>query len=197
MIGFINGIAQILKDNFIIIENNGIGYKIFATQKVLKYIQFDSKKIKIYTFMNVNENEISLFGFFDLDELNIFEKLITVSGVGAKSAISLINSSSPNEIALAIITSDIKQLSKGQGIGKKTAERIVLELKDKIETTDAICINNQSINNIQNDENKLDAIEALIALGFSKMDVVSAINKIKDDLPTEKIISLALKNLSS
>lgn len=196
MISFIKGYAEIFKENIVLIENNGIGYKIFVTETVLNSINKNSGEMKIYTYMNVKEDEISLFGFLNVSELDIFQKLISVSGVGPKGAISLLNSMSPSEIALAIITSDIKALSKGQGIGKKTAERITLELKDKIETTDAMGINKEDFAQAENDENKIEAIEALISLGFSRSEVVSAINKIKEDLPSDKLISKALKSLS-
>lgn len=197
MISFIKGNVEIFKENTILIENNGIGYKIFATESILKSINKNYQEMKIYTYMNVKEDEISLFGFLNKDELDIFQKLISVSGVGPKGAISLLNSMQPSEISLAIITSDIKALSKGQGIGKKTAERISLELKDKIETTDAISFAKEDFEEVENNSNKLDAIEALIALGFQRAEVISSINKIKEDLPANKLISKALQILSN
>lgn len=196
MISFIKGSAEIFKEKTIIIENSGIGYKVFVTDRVIEYVSKNNQNVKIYTYMNVKEDEISLFGFLDKDELNIFEKLITISGVGPKGAVSLLNAMSPSEISLAIITSDIKALSKGQGIGKKTAERIALELKDKIEIFDTIQTKKEAFNQAENDTDKKEAIEALISLGFSKSEAVLAINKIDEDLPLDKLISKALKNLS-
>ncbi|MDE6357081.1 MAG: Holliday junction branch migration protein RuvA [Eubacteriales bacterium] len=196
MISFIKGSVEIFKEKTIIIENNGIGYKVFVTDRALEYALKNKQEVKIYTYMNVKEDEISLFGFFDIDELNIFEKLISISGVGPKGSISLLNAMQPYEIALAIITSDTKALSKGQGIGKKTAERIALELKDKIEMFETIGTDIKIFEDTENNLDKKEAIEALMALGFSKSETVKAINEINEDLSTEKLISKALKVLS-
>lgn len=196
MISFIKGSVEIFKEKTIIIENNGIGYKVFVTDRALEYALKNKQEVKIYTYMNVKEDEISLFGFFDIDELNTFEKLISISGVGPKGAISLLNAMQPYEIALAIITSDTKALSKGQGIGKKTAERIALELKDKIEMFETIGTDIKIFEDTENNLDKKEAIEALMALGFSKSETVKAINEINEDLSTEKLISKALKVLS-
>lgn len=200
MISFIKGSVEIFKEKTILIENNGIGYKVFVTDRVLEYVSKNTQEVKIYTYMNANMNvkeiEISLFGFLNIDELNIFEKLISISGVGPKGAISLLNAMQPSEIALAIITSDIKALSKGQGIGKKTAERIALELKDKIEMFETIGTDIKIFEDTENNLDKKEAIEALTALGFSRSETVKAINEINEDLSTEKLISKALKVLS-
>ena len=184
MISFIKGNIEILKENFLIIENNGIGYKINISGK-------------LYTFMNVKEGDISLFGFLTLEELQLFEKLITVSGVGPKGAIALLNIMSPQEIISAIITSDIKVLSSGQGIGKKIAQRIALELKDKVDIIDAINTEPQITENIEENDNTKETLDALISLGFTKLEILKAINSIEDkNLPVDKMIGLCLKKLS-
>lgn len=200
MISFIKGSAEIFKEKIILIENNGIGYKVFVTDRVLEYVSRNTQEVKIYTYMNASMNikeiEISLFGFLNIDELNIFEKLISISGVGPKGAISLLNVMQPSEIALAIITSDVKSLSKGQGIGKKTAERIALELKDKMELFDTINTNKNVFEDTENNLDKKEAIEALISLGFSRSETIKAINEVNENLSTENLISKALKVLS-
>ncbi len=194
LISFIKGVAKIFSPNTILIINNGIGYKVFVTDKVLEHISKTSLEIEVYTYMNIKQDEISLFGFLLKEELDIFEKLILVSGVGPKSAISLLNAMSFDELMTAIMYSDTKKLAKGVGIGSKTAQRIVLELKDKI--FDKAYEN--TLNYINNNETdiKKDAIEALLELGFSKSEVILAIDKIQEDLPLDKIISKALKLLS-
>ena len=147
--------------------------------------------------MNVKEGDISLFGFLTLEELQLFERLITVSGVGPKGAIALLNIMSPQEIISAIITSDIKALSSGQGIGKKIAQRIALELKDKVDIIDAINIEPQVAQDIEQDDNTRETLEALVALGFTKQEILKAINNIEDkNIPVDKMISLCLKKLS-
>ncbi len=197
MISFIKGNIEILKEGLIIIENNGIGYKVNVSEKLYSYLYKNRQNVKIYTFMNVKEGEISLFGFLTLDELQLFERLITVSGVGPKGAIALLNVMTPQEIITAIITSDIKALSSGQGIGKKIAQRIALELKDKVDISDAINIEPQVINDIEEDDTTKETLEALIALGFTRQEIVRAINSIEDkNISVDKMISLCLKKLS-
>ena len=197
MISFIKGNIEILKEGLIIIENNGIGYKVNVSEKLYSYLYKNRQNVKIYTFMNVKEGEISLFGFLTLDELQLFERLITVSGVGPKGAIALLNVMTPQEIITAIITSDIKALSSGQGIGKKIAQRIALELKDKVDISDAINIEPQVINDIEEDATTKETLEALIALGFTRQEIVRAINSIEDkNISVDKMISLCLKKLS-
>ncbi len=197
MISFIKGNIEILKEGLIIIENNGIGYKVNVSEKLYSYLYKNRQNVKIYTFMNVKEGEISLFGFLTLDELQLFERLITVSGVGPKGAIALLNVMTPQEIITAIITSDIKALSSGQGIGKKIAQRIALELKDKVDISDAINIEPQVINDIEEDDTTKETLEALIALGFTRQEIVKSINSIEDkNISVDKMISLCLKKLS-
>ena len=197
MISFIKGNIEILKEGLIIIENNGIGYKVNVSEKLYSYLYKNRQNVKIYTFMNVKEGEISLFGFLTLDELQLFERLITVSGVGPKGAIALLNVMTPQEIITAIITSDIKALSSGQGIGKKIAQRIALELKDKVDISHAINIEPEVINDIEEDDTTKETLEALIALGFTRQEIVRAINSIEDkNISVDKMISLCLKKLS-
>ena len=199
MISFIKGDIEILKEGLIIIENNGIGYKINVSDNLYAYLCKNRKDIKLYTYMNVKEGDISLYGFLDLEELSLFERLITVSGVGPKGAIALLSVMSVREIISAIITSDIKALSSGQGIGKKIAQRIALELKDKVDIEEAINmdIDMQTVDNIEEDGATKETLEALVALGFTKQEILKAISSIEDkNIPVDKMISLCLKKLS-
>ncbi len=199
MISFIKGDIEILKEGLIIIENNGIGYKINVSENLYAYLCKNRKDIKLYTYMNVKEGDISLYGFLDLEELSLFERLITVSGVGPKGAIALLSVMSVREIISAIITSDIKALSSGQGIGKKIAQRIALELKDKVDIEEAINmdIDMQTVDSIEEDGATKETLEALVALGFTKQEILKAISSIDDkNIPVDKMISLCLKKLS-
>ena len=147
--------------------------------------------------MNIKEGEISLFGFLTLEEVQLFEMLITVSGVGPKGAISLLNVMNPKEIISAIITSDIKTLSSGQGIGKKIAQRIALELKDKVDILDAIDIEPKIVEDIEENDTTKETLEALVTLGFTKQEILKAISSIEDkNIPVDKMIGLCLKKLS-
>ncbi|MBR1737157.1 MAG: Holliday junction branch migration protein RuvA [Firmicutes bacterium] len=201
MISYIKGKAEYIGSNYVIIDNNGIGYKIFVSDLTAARIPRD-KEIKIYTYMSVREDDISLFGFSSREELSMFNMLIGVSGIGPKGALALLAALSPGDIALAIITDDVKTLSSGQGIGKKTAQRIILELKDKMakENTaeniaDAAAVT--AAMDIEKSDEKNDAFSALIMLGFERGEAMKAISAVYEDgMNTEKIVSLALKKLS-
>ncbi len=198
MIGFIKAITEYIGDGIIVIENNGIGYRINVSSATAGRLNTNSE-VKIYTYMAVREDEISLYGFMNKEELNMFNLLIGVTGVGPKSALSLLGSMSPSELALAIITDDIKSISQGQGIGKKTAQRIALELKDKISNEQAVADSSAMASVEQGSDNsaKSEAIEALTSLGFTKAEINGAINAIyMENMTSSEIISKALRVLS-
>lgn len=203
MISYIKGTITFIYENRIVIENNGIGYNVWISENTRSKLAVNDKVIKIFTYMNVKEDSIDLFGFLSMEELDIFNKLISVSGVGPKSALSLLSSMEPSKITLAIITDDITALSRGQGIGKKTAQRIVLELKDKIDaleySNNFVGLSDINISNIKNiDSEKQDAIDALLSLGFGRSEVIKAVTEIDGATSTSsEIIKTALKKLSA
>lgn len=197
MIGYIKGDIELITNDLIVIENNGIGYRINVNDRTISKISNKIKGVKIFTFMNVKEDEISLFGFTNLDELNIFKKLITVSGVGPKGALSLLNCMSADELITSIICSDIKKLSSGQGIGKKIAARISMELKEKVEISLPFKETQNSLNITDENSEVKEAVEALTALGFSKSEIMLKVSSTDlDNLTSSQIISLLLKKLS-
>lgn len=202
MINYIKGEITYISENFVIIENNGIGYNIQVSENTRSSLSL-GENVKLYTYMNVKEDGINLFGFLSMDEIDIFNKLISVSGVGPKAALAILAVMSPADVVLAIITDDIKALSQGQGIGKKIAQRIALELKDKVDTFDYSDIqleaNGVSISTKSNEMNgeKQDAIDGLIALGFGKSETVKAVMETTDDLSSAEIIKIVLKKLSA
>lgn len=198
MISYINGELKLVEDSFVIVEANGIGYNIQISPYTMGKLPALNQQVKIFTFMNVSENDISLFGFMSMEELNMFNRLKTVNGVGAKSALGILGVLTPSEISLAILTEDIKQLSRCPGIGKKTAQRIALELKDKVTDSEAmgqISDTDLSINTQLSNE-KADAVEALITLGFSRSEAVMAVGKLEGDYNSNQLVSQALRLLS-
>ena len=206
MISYIKGKVVYISENYIIVENNDIGYNIQVSENTISKLSNIKDSIaKIYTYMNVKEDEISLFGFLSLNELEMFNKLISVSGVGPKGALSILSVMTPENIALAIITDDINALSKGQGIGKKTAQRLALELKDKVDAfTNIEFIGNSEtfisdVNTSGKNMNteKQDAIDGLVALGFGRSEAVKVAIEADDSLSSAEIIKISLKKLSS
>lgn len=199
MYAYIKGKIVEKSNNYVIIENNGIGYRIFMTMTSIEKITDNNEEIKIYTYYQVREDNISLYGFLQKEELRMFELLLSVSGVGAKSAIAMLSSILPSEFAMAIIQNDTSKLTKIQGVGAKTAARIVLELKDKLKTEEAISKSNNTIKEAIKSEQETDeAIQALQILGYGKKEIEKAIAQIDlTGLSVQDIIKNALRLLGN
>ena len=207
MYSYIKGIIEEINLDHIVIDNNGIGYKINASANTIMKVKI-GHECKIYTKLIVKEDDMSLCGFYDKEELKMFELLISVSGVGAKTALTMLAICEPSEFALAVISEDIKTLTTIPGIGPKSAKRIILELKDKIKKEQQIeeltnaskGIKQDSETNIKvkqaiQDDNKiLEAIAALQVLGYNRKSIEKAFEKIenKKELSTEDLIKKGL-----
>lgn len=196
MISYIKGKLDSKNIDNIVVDVGGIGYKIFMSITSIDRVGEIGNDVKIYTYMRVREDDVSLYGFCTNEELKMFEQLLGVSGVGAKSALTILSNISPSSFALAIISDDIATLKSLPGIGAKSAQRMILELKDKMKTQDAIEI--QSIPTkviVKNDKTK-DAVEALQVLGYARKDIETVIANIDtNSLSVEEIIKQALKYL--
>lgn len=198
MISYIIGeIKYIGEDNFVI-ENNNIGYFINSSFNTIKTLEINNE-FKIFTKMNVREDDISLFGFSSKDELEIFELLTSVSTIGPKNAIAILSTLNVDKIKLAIVNNDIDTLTKAKGIGKKTASRIILELVDKVKKmaiNDDISISNPDIDNITSNGEIEVAREALLNLGYQRNSIDKVLSSLKDsDLSLEEIIKESLKRM--
>ena len=193
MISYVKGTVAYMGNDCIVVDNNGIGYNIQVSSSTASAVVME-KEVQIYTYMNVKENELSLFGFLTKEELNMFNLLISVNGVGPKSAVAMLGALSPSQLALAIATEDIKALSVGQGIGKKIAQRIALELKDKV-GADTITTGVELVQKVDvTTGERAEALSALMALGFTKNEAENAIKAVfVNGMATEEIISKALK----
>lgn len=196
MFSYIKGILEIKSSNFIVVDVNGIGFKIFMPLTSIQKLEETGKTVKIYTYMQVKEDDISLYGFTTNEELRMFELLISVSGIGAKSAITMLSSVTPSKFALAVISNDVKSLTKIPGIGTKSAQRIILELKDKLKTEESISkiedVTGMQGNVVQS-ENKSEAIQALQVLGYTKFEIEEVLAKIDmQNKNVEEIIRNAL-----
>ncbi len=197
MFSYIKGILEVKNLNYVVIDVNGIGFKIFMSESAIQRLEETGNTVKIYTHMNVKEDDLSLYGFITNEELRMFELLIGVSGVGAKSAISMLSSITPSKFALAVISNDVKTLTKIPGIGPKSAQRIILELKDKLKTEEAIQTNNIELKTSIVEDNKLEeAVQALKVLGYTRQEIESVLAKIEvNTLTVEDIIRKALSFL--
>lgn len=196
MYAYIKGTVEEKTNTFIVVENNGIGYKIFMSESAIQKLGDRGEKIKIHTYYYVKEDNISLYGFLTNEELKMFELLLTVSGIGAKSAIVILSNISPSSFALAVITDDVAKIKQIPGIGPKTAQRIILELKDKLKTSEAVEVKSEQVEVINNKENIEEAISALIILGYSKKEIEKSFEKVDlSQMSTEEIIRTGLKYL--
>lgn len=196
MYAYIKGSLEVKTKGYIVIDVNGIGYKIFMSETAISELGEIGQVVKVHTYLKVKEDEMSLYGFNTNEELRMFELLLSVSGIGAKSAINILSNITPSSFALAVITDDVAKIKALPGIGPKGAQRIILELKDKLNKE-------QDIEEVEKKEEKVidtqkynEAISALQVLGYSKKEIEKALQGINEELTVEEIIKLGLKNLA-
>lgn len=193
MYAFIRGKIALIGEQHLALDVSGVGYKISATQRFLQQAKL-GEEVVLYTHLIVREDELSLYGFAAEQEKNMFERLIGISGVGPKAGMAILSSMTLNDIATAILSADARAFSKVNGIGPKTAGRIVLELKDKIDVSEAI---GGEILASAESTPVAEAMEALISLGYEKSEAVSAVSAVKDLADSaEDLTRMALKRLS-
>ncbi len=198
MFAYIKGSLEMKSSGYIVIDINGLGYKIFMSQNNIDSIGELHNIIKVFTYVKVREDDISIFGFKTQEELKMFELLISVSGVGAKSALVMLSCIEPSDFAIAVISNDVKVLTKVPGIGNKSAQRIILELKDKLnEEQLEEKLKDSSKKHKDNSENINEAISGLMVLGYSKKDIEKAFEHLDiDNLSIEDLIKKGLILLS-
>ena len=196
MIYSLTGEIVAVEPNGFAIQCGGIAFFCFSTMNTMTKIGMKGTQATVFTYLNVREDAMELYGFATQNELDAYKQLITVSGVGPKAALAILSALTPDQLALAIASSDVKAITKAQGVGAKIAQRIVLELKNKFSTdltaeqSDMVAAVQQSTGGDCN-----DAIEALISMGYSRSEAAVAIGKLDKSLPVEELIRLALKSL--
>ena len=199
MYAYIKGSLEVKTKGYIVIEANGIGYKIFMSETAIEKLGEIGETVKVHTYLKVKEDEMSLYGFNSNEELRMFELLLSVSGIGAKIAIGMLSNITPSSFALAVITNDVVKIKSLPGIGPKGAQRIILELKDKIKTQEIPeKVESNSQDNSQTVDNtvKAEAVTALQVLGYSKKEIEKALENIDLNISVEDMIKQGLKNLA-
>ena len=202
MIAYIKGQLMQAEEDFIVIENGAIGYQIFVTAQTLDRLPPLGSDMKIHTYMYVREDVLSLYGFLTRDDMEIFKLLLGVSGIGPKGAMGILSALSADELRFAVLSEDSKTISKAPGIGAKTAQRLIIELKDKLKLQDAfekkLEHEMEHAGNTVEVSAKSEAVQALSALGYSNAEALQAVRKvdITEDMDTEAILKEALKKLS-
>lgn len=194
MFEFIIGDIASLKEDYIVLQNNGIGFKIFTSINSMLKLEIGMKNALIYTDLIVREDGIFLYGFTSEEEINMFRLLLLVSKIGPKTALGILSTLTPNQIKLAVLKKEFDILCKAPGIGKKTAERMVLELKDRIDK-DSIIVEYENDNIINNDYD--EAVQGLVSLGYTRLEIEKIIKSIDiSKMNIEDIIREVLKRLS-
>ncbi len=201
MIAFVRGTAVDMTENSVIVEAGGIGYEIYMTGTDLSQIHM-GEEVKIHTYFNVREDAMQLYGFRSKDDLQMFKLLLGVNGVGPKAAVGVLAGITADELRFAILSDDVKTLSKAPGIGKKTAQKLILELKDKMKLEDAFELKlaheqEKAVAGLGDiSDGRQEAVEALVALGYSSTDALRAVRKVTDVAPddVEGLLKAALKN---
>ena len=200
MLAYIKGTLEIKMTDYVVIDVGGLGYKVYMSAIGMEKLGNIGDKVKVYTYYRVREYDISIFGFNTNEELRMFELILSVSGVGAKTALTIIAVTEPSEFAIAVISDDVSYLTKIPGIGAKSAQRIILELKDKMKKENSITkTKNLKLKEAVVDSSKVDeAISALQVLGYNKKEIEKVFMKLdKKDLSTEDLIRKGLGMLAN
>lgn len=192
---YIKGKLALRGENYIVVDAHGVGYMIYTSLNTIQNVGVQGTEVTVYTYLNVREDAHELYGFATLEEKTLFMQLLSVSGVGAKVALSVLSVLTPAAFAQAVIFDDIKAITKAPGVGPKVAKRIVLELKDKIKKADIEAGGKaESINEVGSDS-RSEAVSALLVLGYSITDAQSAVAGVDASLTVEEIIKQALVRL--
>lgn len=198
MFAYIKGSLEMKFKNYVVIDVGGLGYKIFMAENAINSIGEIGGIVKVFTYYRVREDDVSIFGFKTQEELRMFELLLSVSGVGAKSALAMLSCIEPSEFAIAVISNNVKLLTQIPGIGTKSAQRIILELKDKLKSEqNDEQIEETKIKSAQVNENVQEAISGLMVLGYSRKDIEKAFEHLTvETLSVEDLIKKGLILLS-
>ncbi len=197
MIGFVKGKIDDITEENVVVDVGGIGINVKISTKTAALLPGTDQEIKLYTYTCVREDLMNLYGFLTRDDLEIFKKLITVNGIGPKGGLAILSVMSADDLRFAIISGDAAALSRAPGIGKRTAERLILDLKDKISLEDTLIRKEMRQEEPGMDQARKEAVEALTALGYSASDALRAVKEVSPDAEkdVEKILKLALKNM--
>ena len=200
MIAFVKGSLVDVESDGVIIDVGGIGYNVFVSSYTMGRLPLEGNEVKLYTYLNVKEDLMQLYGFLSKDELRIFKLLIGVNGIGPKGGLGILSYLTPDDLRFAVMANDVKAISAAPGIGKKTAEKLILELKDKlgsIEPEEVLFSKSVTGNTPFSKEIQTDAVQALVALGYGSTEALRAVTNVmtEQEDSVEEILKKALKFL--
>ncbi len=200
MLAFIKGSLAETGTDYVILDNHGVGYLIYTPSSVLEELPALGQTVKMHTYMYVREDQMALYGFLTRDDLQIFKLLIGVSGIGPKGALGILSTISPNAFRFAVMAGDSKTIAKAPGIGPKTAQKLIIELKDKLKLEDMFEEDGErdadGVSGADNIAEK-EAVMALVSLGYSETEAFKALKKAETspDMDSETLLKLALKQM--
>lgn len=201
MLSYVRGELVAIEEDKVIVDVNGVGFGVFMPAQSMNYLPMIGEEVKLHTYMNVREDAIQLYGFLTRDDLKVFKLVIGVSGIGPKGGLSILSQMSPDDLRFAVMANDAKSIAKAPGIGKKTAEKLIIELKDKLDIEDVLNKNVEDADVISSvhasNEVQAEAVQALVALGYGSTEATKAVKKvpIDDETTVEELLKLALKNI--
>ncbi len=203
MLSYIIGeVAEISADT-VVIENNGIGFNIKTSAMTIDSLPPVGDMVRIYTYLHVREDAMQIFGFLSKDELEVFKLLLNVNGIGPKGALGILSAISTDDLRFAVLSDDVNLIKSCPGVGDKTAQKLIIELKDKLRLEDAfeMAVNNNNKKNTVQDNTVIvmnEAVEALVSLGYSSKDAIAAVKKVENiqNKNSEQILKEALKGLA-
>ena len=189
MIGFVEGIIEYIDVDKIVVNNNGVGYNVFMPASQIDTLNVD-ETVRVFTYLNVREDAMQLFGFLTRDDLEVFKLLITVNGIGPKGGLAVLSTITTDDLRVAVISEDAKAISKAPGIGAKTAQKVIIELKDKLNLEDVLEPKLDANFQINDNNSMSEAVMALVALGYSQADAYRAVKSIDniEELDVENVI---------
>lgn len=198
MIYNVKGILSYAEPTFAVVECGGVGFKCFISMTTLRQLPSAGKEVNLFTHLAVREDALDLYGFYDVSELDAFKLLITVSGVGPKAAMAILSVLSPDKLSIAVSSGDVRSIQQANGIGKKTAERVVLELKDKMAGLGGVqSAVVEGIQAVASSNEASEAVEVLVSLGFDRSSAASVVGAMDKSLSVDEMVRLGLKQLSS
>lgn len=201
MYSYIRGILTEIEADKIVVETGGIGYNIYTTAQTFDYLPSVGEEVKIYTYLHLREDIMMLYGFLTKDDLRVFQLLIGVNGIGPKGALAILSVMTTDDLRFAVLGEDAKAIAKAPGVGAKTAQRLILELKDKLTLEDAFeqkLEHQNAAAPAKENGAKNEAVQALVALGYSSSEALKALNgvEVTEDTEVEDLLKQALKNMA-
>lgn len=202
MIAYLKGIVADVSQSRLVLDVNNVGYQIFISPREAAAMPGRGEEVRVYTYLNVKEDAMQLFGFLSEDDLEMYRLLLNVNGIGPKAALGILSVLTADELRFAVLADDAKAISKAPGVGAKTAQKLILELKDKLSLEDTFekKMEHTAVLSGRNgmSDAKTEAVEALVALGYSGSDALKAVRSLDvgEDADTEEILKLALKQMA-